>query len=140
MSRRRSRLPKGARSAARILKLLGAGGTATLLVVCLVIAFAGIGSKYVTTASGQSACQLPGTTGGPGVEVFGDSTLLGLARRLPVRLTGGKVTEDVQAGRTAQQGENLLNDLPGSAPAILVVSLAEDDVSTSTAYTARIDE
>jgi cell wall-associated NlpC family hydrolase len=140
MSRRRSRLPKGARSAARILKLLGAGGTATLLVVCLVIAFAAVGSKYVTTASGQSACQLPGTTGGQGVEVFGDSTLLGLARRLPVRLAGGKVTQDVQAGRTAQQGENLLNDLPDSAPAIFVVSLAEDDASTSTAYTARIDE
>ncbi len=140
MSRRRSRLPKGARTAARILKFLGAGGTATLLVVCLVIAFAAIGSKYVTTASGQSACQLPGTTGGQRVEVFGDSTLLGLARRLPARLAGGKVTQDVQAGRTAQQGENILSDLPDSAPAIFVVSLAEDDSSPSTAYIARIDE
>ncbi|HZC53794.1 MAG TPA: NlpC/P60 family protein [Mycobacterium sp.] len=123
-----------------MLKLLGAGGTVTLLVVCLVIAFAAIGSNYVTTASGQSACQLPGTTGGPGVEVFGDSTLTGLASRLPAHLAGGKVTEDVKLGRTAQQGENILNDLPDSAPAIFVISLAEDDASSSDAYVARIDE
>jgi cell wall-associated NlpC family hydrolase len=138
--RRRSRLPKGARTAARILKFLGAGGTGLLLVVCLVIAFAAIGSKYVTTASGETACQLPETTGGPGVEVFGDSTLIGLADQLPARLAAGKVAEDVKTGRTAQQGENTLSALPDSAPAIFVISLAEDDASTSSAYIARIDE
>ena len=133
-------MPKGARTAARILKFLGAGGTVTLLVVCLVIAFAAIGSKYVTTASGESACRLPSITGGPGVEVFGDSTLAGLVGALPARLAGGTVTVDVRPGRTAQQGENILNDLPDSAPAIFVISLAEDDTSGSTAYIARIDE
>ena len=45
MSRRRSRLPKGARTAARILRFLGAGGMGTLLIVCLVVAFTAIGSK-----------------------------------------------------------------------------------------------
>jgi cell wall-associated NlpC family hydrolase len=140
MSRRRSRLPKGARTAARILKFLGAGGTVTLLVVCLVIAFAAIGSRYVTTASGESACQLPFSTGGPGVEVFGDSTMTGVAGALPTRLAGGKVIEDVKAGRTAQQGESILDAPPDTTPAIFVISLSEDDASSSTAYTARIDE
>jgi cell wall-associated NlpC family hydrolase len=140
MTRRRTRLPKGARTAARILKFLGAGGTVTLLVVCLVIAFAAIGSRYVTTASGESACRLPSITGDPGVKVFGDSTLAGLLDALPARLAGGTVIADVRPGRTAQQGENILNDLPDSAPAIFVVSLAEDDTSGNTAYTARIDE
>ena len=140
MSRRQGRLPKGARTAARIVRVLGAGGTVMLLVVCLVIAFAAIGSKYVTTASGETACQLPDSVGGPGVEVFGDSTLLGLAHALPATLAGGKVVEDVKPGRTAQQGENVLNDLADSAPAIFVISLAEDDASSANAYTARIDE
>ena len=45
-----------------------------------------------------------------------------------------------QAGRTAQQGENVLNDLADSAPGVFVISLAEDDASSPTAYTARIDE
>src|SRR5512138_486132 len=140
MSRRRSRLPNGARTAARILKFLGAGGTVALLVVCLVIAFAAIGSKYVTTVSGESACRLPSITGGAGVKVFGDSTLVGLVDALPARLAGGTVTADVKPGRTAQQGENILNDVPDSAPAVFVISLAEDDTSGSTAYTARVDE
>jgi cell wall-associated NlpC family hydrolase len=140
MSRRRSRVPKGARTAARIGKVLGAGGIGTLLIVCLVVAFTAIGSKYVSTTSGQTACELPGSTGGRGVEVFGDSTLLGLAHALPGRLAGGKVVEDVTPGRTAQQGENVLNDLPDSAPAVFVISLAEDDASSLTAYIARIDE
>jgi cell wall-associated NlpC family hydrolase len=140
MSRRRSRLPKGASTTARILKFLGAGGTVTLLAVCLVIAFAAIGSKYVTTASGESVCQLPSSTGGPGVEVFGDSTLTGLPAALRARLARGAVTADVKPGRTAQQGENILNALPDSAPAIFVISLAEDDASSANAYTARIDE
>jgi hypothetical protein len=140
MSRRRSRLPKGARTAAWIVRFLGAGGTGTLLVVCLVVAFTAIGSRYVSTASGQSACELPDRTGGPGVEVFGDSTLLGLAHALPDTLAGGKVVEDVKPGRTAQQGENVLNDLPGSAPGVFVISLAEDDASSRAAYIARIDE
>ena len=140
MSRRRSRLPKGARTAARILRFLGAGGMGTLLIVCLVVAFTAIGSKYVSTASGQTACELPDSTGGPGVEVFGDSTLLGLAHALPDTLAGGKVVEDVKPGRTAQQGENVLNDLPDSAPGVFVISLAEDDASSNTAYIARIDE
>ena len=140
MSRRRSRLPKGARTAARIVRFLGAGGTGTLLMVCLVIAFTAIGGKYVSTASGQSACALPDSTGGPGVEVFGDSTLTGLADALPSRLAGGRVVDDVQVGRTAQQGENVLNALPDSAPGVFVISLAEDDASSDTAYIARIDE
>ena len=140
MSLRRSRLPKGARIAARILKFLGAGGTVTLLVVCLVIAFTAIGSKYVTTASGETACQLPDSTGGPGVEVFGDSTVTGLADALPTHLAGGKVTANVEPARTAQQGVNILNALPEPAPAIVVISLAEDDASSKIAYTARIDE
>jgi cell wall-associated NlpC family hydrolase len=140
MSRRRSRLPKGARTAARILKFLGAASMVTLLVVCLVIAFAAIGSRYVTTVSGETACRLPEITGGAGVEVFGDSTLTGLAGGLPSHLAGGKVTADVKPARTAQQGENILNALPGSAPAIFVISLAEDDASSADAYTARIDE
>jgi cell wall-associated NlpC family hydrolase len=140
MSRRRSRLPKGARTAGRILKFLGASGIGALLIVCLVVAFTAIGSKYVSTASGQTACELPDRTGGPGVEVFGDSTLVGLAHALPDALAGGKVVEDVKPGRTAQQGENVLNKLPDSAPGVFVISLAEDDASSDTAYTARIDE
>ena len=66
MGRRRSRLPKGARTAARILRFLGAGGIGALFIVCLVVAFTAIGSKYVSTASGQTACELPGSTGGRG--------------------------------------------------------------------------
>ena len=139
MSRRRSGLPKGARTAARILRFLGAGGMGILLIVCLVVAFTAIGSKYVTTASAQTACQLPDRTGGPGVEVFGDSALLGLAHALSDTLPGGTVVEDVKPGRTAQQGETVLNELPDSAPGVFVISLAEDDAS-NTAYTARIDE
>jgi hypothetical protein len=140
MSRRRSRLPKGARTAARILRFLGAGGIGILLIVCLVVAFTAIGSKYASATSGQTACELPGNTGGRGVEVFGDSALLGLGHALPGRLAGGTVVEDVKPGRTVQQGENVLNDLPDSAPALFVISLAEDDASSRTAYTARIDE
>jgi cell wall-associated NlpC family hydrolase len=140
MSRRCSRLPKGARTAARIGKVLGAGGMGTLLIVCLLVVFTAIGSKYVSTASGQTACELPDRVGGPGVEVFGDSTLLGLGHALPGRLAGGKVVEDVKPGRTAQQGENVLNDLPDSAPGVFVISLAVDDASSKIAYIARIDE
>jgi hypothetical protein len=140
MRRRRSRVPKGARTAARILRFLGAGGASALLIVCLVVAFTAIGSKYVSTTSGQTACELPGSTGGRGVEVFGDSTLLGLAHALPDTLVGGTVVEDVKPGRTAQQGENVLNDLPDSAPGVFVVSLAVDDASSPTPYAARIDE
>jgi hypothetical protein len=103
MSRRGSRLPKGARTAAWILRFLGAGGSGTLLIVCLLVAFTPIGSKYVSTASGQTACELPDSVGGPGVEVFGDLTLLGLAHALPDSLAGGTVVDDVKAGRTAQQ-------------------------------------
>jgi hypothetical protein len=133
MSRRGSGLPKGARTAARILRFLGAGGVGALLIVCLVVAFTAIGSKYVSTASGQTACELPDSVGGSGVEVFGDSTLLGLADALPSSLAGGTVVDDVQAGRTAQQGANVLNELPDSAPGVFVVSLAEDDASSRTA-------
>ena len=94
----------------------------------------------MSIASGQTACELPARTGGPGVEVFGDSALLGLAHALPDTLAGGTVVEDVKPGRTAQQGENVLNDLADSAPGVFVISLAEDDASSNTAYTARIDE
>jgi hypothetical protein len=76
------------------------------------VAFTAIGSKYASTASGQTACELPNSVGGPGVGVFGDSTLLGLAHALPDTLAGGTVVEDVKPGRTAQQGENVLNKLP----------------------------
>src|SRR6185437_8513996 len=118
-----------ARSAARIGKVLDAGGMGTLLIVCLVIAFTAIGSKYVSTASGQTACELPDRTGGPGVEVFGDSALLGLAHALPDTLAGRKVVEDVKPGRTAQQGETVLNHLPDSTPSVFVIPLAVDDDS-----------
>lgn len=138
--RRRSRLRKGSRTAARIVKFLGFSGTGMVLLVCLVVSFAGIGSRYVSTASGQTECELPDSTGGSGVEVFGDSLLTGLAHALPATLAGGKVIEDVQAGRTAQQGENALNTLSDTPPAIFVMSLAEDDASSTSAYTARIDE
>src|SRR5690242_3276274 len=111
MGRRFRRLPKSGRAAARILRFLGAGGIGALLIVCLVVAFTAIGSKYVSRASGQTACELPDRAGGRGVEVFGDSTLLGLARALPDPLAGGKVVEDVKPDRTVQQGENVLNDL-----------------------------
>ena len=106
--------------------------------VC-VIAFTAIGSKYVSTASGQTACQLPDSVGGPGVEVsairpcWASHTLC----RAPCRREGRR---GVKPGRTAQQGENVLNDLPDSAPGVFVVSLAEDDASSPTAYAARIDE
>jgi len=53
------------------------------------VAFTAIGSKYVSRASGQTACELPDRAGGLGVEVFGDSTLLGLAHALPDHLTQG---------------------------------------------------
>jgi hypothetical protein len=110
-----------ARAAAQIGKVLGAGSTGILLIVCLAVAFTAIGSNYVSTTSGQTACRLPGSTGCRGVEVFrgvevlGDSTLLGLAGDLPSKIASGKVVDDVKAGRTAQQGENGLNTLPGSA-------------------------
>lgn len=138
--RRRSRLARGSRAAARLAKFLGAGGTCVLLLVCLVISFAAIGSKYTESATGTAACELPDTSGGPGVEVFGDSTLTGLAPVLPSRLNGGTVRADVQVGRTAQQGENTLNNLPDSAPSVFVMSLAHDDLSSPSAYTERIDE
>ena len=74
------------------------------------------------------------------MQVLGDSALTGLAKKLPSKLAGGKVKDDVKGGRTTQQGENDLNELPDSAPAVFVISLAEDDTSNSNAYTARIDE
>jgi len=100
MSRRRRRLPKGGRTAR-----LGVGGIGALLLVCLVVAFTAIGNKYVSRTSGQTVCEVPDRAGGPGVEVSGDSTLLGLAHALSDRLAGGKVVEDVKPGRTVQQGE-----------------------------------
>lgn len=138
--RRRSRLPKGSRTAIRISKLLGLSGTGTLLISLLVLSVSMIGAEEVSTASGQSVCAVPDTTAGPGAKVFGDSTLAGVAQALPTTLASGPVTEDVQSGRTAQQGENLLNAIPDSAPTVFVMSLAEDDISSSRAYTARIDE
>lgn len=140
MKMRRRTVPKGARAAARIVKLLSGFGGAGLFIVCLVVAFAAIGAKVSSTASGQTACELPTSVGGPGVEVFGDSTLTGLAGKLPAQLAGGKVTEDVKPGRSAQQGENTLNGLPDSSPGTFVISLAENDSSSASAYTARIDE
>ena len=140
MKLRRRTLPRGARAAGRTVKLLTAIGGVNLFIVCLVVSFCAIGAKEASTASGQTPCELPDSVGGPGVEVFGDSTLTGLAGKLPGKLAGGKVTEDVKAGRTAQQGENALNNLPDSAPSTFVVSLAEDDTSSASAYTARIDE
>ncbi len=140
MRARRSRLPKGSRTAARIVRLLGAGGTVTLLMVCLVISFCAIGAKYVSTATGDTACQPPGRQGGAGVEVFGDTALTGLAKALPATLAGGEVIENVKAHRTAQQGENDINALPDSAPATFIVSLEADDSSDPASYTARIDE
>ena len=140
MATRRLRLPKGSRAAVRIAKLLGLSGTGTLLAALAVLSVCMIGAKEVSMAAGQSTCTVPDTTGGPGVEVFGDSTLTGVARVLPTRLAGGRVTDDVQTGRTAQQAENLLNAIPDTAPTVFVMSLAEDDVSSSRAYMARVDE
>lgn len=140
MTMRRRTLPRGARAAGRTVKMLSALGGANLLLVCLVVSFVAIGAKLTSTASGLSACELPSSVGAPGVEVFGDSTLTGLAGKLPGTLEGGKVIDDVKAGRTAQQGENTLNGLPESAPSTFVISLAEDDTSSASAYTARIDE
>ena len=85
----------------------------------------------MSIASGQTACELPARTGGPGVEVFGDSALLGLAHALPDTLAGGTVVGDVKPGRTGQQGENVLNDLAGSAPGVFVISLGEDDAAAT---------
>lgn len=140
MRRRRSRLPKGSRTAGRIVKFLGFSGTGMLLLVCLIVSFAAIGSKTSPPRPGRPCASCPTPPAAPGVEVFGDSTLTGLAHELPTTLAGGKVVEDVQCGRTAQQGENALNNLPDSAPAIFVMSLAEDDTSSASAYTDRIDE
>ncbi|MCW2686179.1 MAG: hypothetical protein JWR37_1069 [Mycobacterium sp.] len=140
MRMRRRTVPKGARAAARIVKLLSGFGGVGLFIICLVVSFAAIGAKVNSTASGQTSCELPTSVGGPGVQVFGDSTLTGLAGKLPAELAGGKVSADVKAGRTAQQGENTLNSVPDTAPGTFVISLAEDDTSTQPAYTARIDE
>jgi len=137
---RRRTLPRGARAAGRTVKMLSALGGVNLFLVCLVVSFCAIGAKITSSASGQTACELPTSVGAPGVEVFGDSTLTGLAAQLPGTLAGGKVIADVKAGRTAQQGENTLNGLPDSAPSTFVISLAEDDTSSASAYTARIDE
>ncbi len=137
---RRRTLPRGARAAGRTVKMLSALGGVNLFLVCLVVSFCAIGAKVTSTASGETPCKLPTSVGGPGVEVFGDSTLTGLAAKLPDKLAIGKVTEDVKAGRTAQQGENTLNGLPDSAPSTFIISLAEDDSSSPNAYTDRIDE
>ena len=59
----------------------------------------------------------------------------GVAAKLAAQ-AGGKVTEDVKAGRTAQQGENTLNNLPDSAPSTFVISLAEDDTSSASVQSA----
>jgi Cell wall-associated hydrolases (invasion-associated proteins) len=138
--RARRRKPRGARAAGRIVRLLGCGGCITLLLVCLIIAFASLGSRYVSTATGNTDCQVPQQHGGPGLEIFGDSALTGLAQRMPKRLAGGAVVEDVKAGRTAQQGENVLDSMPATAPGTFVISLEEDDASDPVAYTDRIDE
>lgn len=140
MKMRRRTMPRGARAAGRIVKTLTGFGGVTLFLVCLVVSFCAIGAKVTSTASGATPCELPTSVGGSGVEVFGDSTLTGLAAKLPDKLANGKVTEDVKVGRTAQQGENTLNGLPDSAPGTFVISLGEDDTSSPTAYTARIDE
>ncbi len=141
MHPRRRTLPRGARAAGRrTVKMLTAFGAVNLFVVCLVVSFCTIGAKVTSTASGDTLCQRPTRVGRPGVEVFGDSTLTGLAAKLPDKLANGKVTADIKAGRTAQQGENILNGLPDSAPSTFVISLAEGDTSTAGAHTARIDE
>jgi len=140
MKMRHRAMPEGARAAGRILKMLSAFGGVNLFLVCVVVSFCAIGAKVTSTASGQEACQLQDAVGAPGVEVFGDSTLTGLAAKLPAKLAGGTVHADVKAGRTAQQSENVLNALPQSAPSTFVISLADDDTSSSSAYTARIDE
>ena len=139
MKFRRRTLPRGARAAGRTVRLLSAFGGANLFIVCVVVSFAAVGAKVASTASGQTPCELPTSVGRPGVEVFGDSTLTGLAGRLSSMLAGGEVSEDVKPGRTAQQGENILNGLPDSAPGTFVISLAEDDTSSEHAFTARID-
>jgi cell wall-associated NlpC family hydrolase len=140
MRARRRSLPRGARAAGRIVKVLGAFGSVNLFLVCLLISFASCGAKVADESSGNTACELPSSVGGKGVEMFGDSTLTGLAGKLPAKLAGGDVHADVKAGRTAQQGVNALNALPDSAPNVFVISLAADDHSSAGAYTARIDE
>lgn len=86
MKMRRRVMPKGARAAGRIVKTLGAFGSVNLLLVCMVVSFCALGAKVTSTASGQEACQLPEPVGSPGVEVFGDSTLIGRAGTLPAKL------------------------------------------------------
>jgi cell wall-associated NlpC family hydrolase len=132
-------IPRGARAAGRIVKALGAFGGLNLLLVCALVSFACCGAKVADESSGNTACELPSSVGGKGVQIFGDSTLLGLSGQLPARMAGGAVTVDVKAGRTAQQGVNTLITLPDSAPHVFLVSLAADDRSAS-AYIDRIDE
>lgn len=140
MKMRRRTLPRGARAASRTVRMLTAFGGVNLFLVCLIVSFCAIGARVTSTASSETTCELPTSVGRPGVEVFGDSTLTGLAAKLPDKLANGKVTEDVKAGRTAQQGENALNGLPDSAPSTFIISLAEGDTSSPNAYTNRIDE
>lgn len=140
MVRRRSRLPKGARTAGRLLRVLGVSGTGTIAVICLVVSLLMIGSDYTSTASEQNACKLPDLVDGPGVEIFGDSALTGLSKVQPARLAGGRVRADVHRGRTAEQAVNELANLPDSAPSTFVVSLELDDPGEVASYTNEIDE
>ena len=75
MRARRRSLPRGARAAGRIVKVLGAFGSVNLFLVCLLISFASCGAKVADESSGNTACELPSSVGGKGVEMFGDSTL-----------------------------------------------------------------
>src|SRR5580765_364115 len=139
VSRRRG-APARVRAAGRAVRLLGGVGTIGLLCVCMLLTFAMCGPKFDETANGETACSLPAIVGGPGVRVVGDSALRGLDAALPHRLNGGRVTSDIKAGRTAQQGENAIGRLADSAPSVFVVSLERDDRSSVSAFGDRVDE
>lgn len=132
------RLPKGARMALLIVKTVGVSGTAKAILVLLICSLIVVGSKY--TVPGQAACSLPERRGSPGVLLFGDSALRGLADKMPDQLGGGPVAENVTQGRTAQRGVNELSGLPEDAQGTIVASLAQDDPGEKTSYTDRIQE
>jgi uncharacterized protein Veg len=120
-------VPAGARAAGRVDRFLACVGRIGLLCSCMLLCFAMCGTKFDEIANGDTACSMPEIIGGPGVRVVGDSALRNLAAAMPRRLNGSRVTVDVKAGRTAQQGENAIGRVPDAAPSVFVVSFERDD-------------
>lgn len=138
MARGGRSLPREAKIALWLLRAIPLAFSGKILLVMLLMALLVAGSKAI--AGGGAACQLPTALGGPGVQVFGDSALTGLADKLTGALPGREVRGDARQGRTAQNAVNDLHAMPDDAPGTFIVSVQRDDPAELDSYTKRLGE